>query len=165
MALLAGAMCAEVEAERCASDCDDWGQDRRRQILSLTAGQKAERGLATTQAILGYVGRKLKPCAGYETRYGWQDLHLQKYPGIGSRLMANCDVPDLDLLPQKWARSFAEQEGTPVIPHTGQAGAGRVGRHSISGSHDDAVIVRDNSEPCVGARVSPDKTIKEEIDV
>jgi hypothetical protein len=72
-------------------------------------------------------------------------------------------LPDLDLLPQKWERGSTEQEGTPVIPHTGQAGAERVERHSIS--DDDAVIVRDNSEPCVGARVSPDKTIKEEIDV
>jgi hypothetical protein len=48
------------------------------------------------------VGKKLKRCAGYETRYGWQDLRLQKYPELGSRLMANCDVPDLDLLPDKY---------------------------------------------------------------
>jgi len=53
--------------------------------FGIAPGQKAERGLATTQAILGYVGKKLKPCAGYGARYGWQDLHLQKYPGIGSR--------------------------------------------------------------------------------
>jgi hypothetical protein len=70
--------------------------------FGIAPGQKAERGLATTQAILGYVGKKLKRCAGYETRYGWQDLHLQKYPDIGSRLMANCDIPDLDLLPEKY---------------------------------------------------------------
>ena len=76
------------------------------EIYSLTfgiaPGQKAERGLATTQAILGYVGRKLKPCAGYGTRYGWQDLYLQAYPEIGNRWMANCDVPDLDLLPERF---------------------------------------------------------------
>jgi hypothetical protein len=76
------------------------------QIDSLTfgiaPGQKAERGPATTQAILGYVGRKLKPCAGYETRYGWQDLYRQAYPEIGNRWMANCDVPDLDLLPERF---------------------------------------------------------------
>jgi hypothetical protein len=79
---------------------------RLREIYSLTfgiaPGQKAERGLATTQAILGYAGRKLKPCAGYETRYGWQDLYLQAYPEIGKRWMANCDVPDLDLLPERF---------------------------------------------------------------
>lgn len=70
--------------------------------FGIAPGQKAERGLATTAAILGYVGKKLKPCAGYETRYGWQDLYIQKYPEIGSRMMANCDIPDLDLLPQKY---------------------------------------------------------------
>ena len=70
--------------------------------FGIAPGQKAERGLAATQAILGYVGRKLKHCAGYETRYGWQDLHLQRYPKIGGRLMANCDIPDLDLLPEKY---------------------------------------------------------------
>jgi hypothetical protein len=79
---------------------------RLREIDSLkfgiAPGQKAERGLATTQAILGYAGRKLKPCAGYEMRYGWQDLYLQTYPEIGNRWMANCDVPDLDLLPERF---------------------------------------------------------------
>ena len=75
-------------------------------IDSLTSGiapgQKAERGLATTQAILSYVGKKLKPCAGYETRYGWQNIYRQPYPEIGGRWMANCDIPDLDLLPEKY---------------------------------------------------------------
>jgi len=70
--------------------------------FGIAPGQKAERGLATTQAILGYVGRKLKPCAGYETRFGWQDLYRQAYPEIGKRWMANCDVPDLDLLPARF---------------------------------------------------------------
>jgi len=73
--------------------------------FGIAPGQRAERGLATTQAILGYVGKKLRPCAGYETRYGWQDLHSQKYPEIGNRLMANCDIPDLDLLPEKYGIS------------------------------------------------------------
>jgi hypothetical protein len=70
--------------------------------FGIAPGQKAERGLATTQAILGYVGKKLKPCAGYDTRYGWQELHLQRYPVIGRRWMANCEIPDLDLLPAKY---------------------------------------------------------------
>jgi hypothetical protein len=70
--------------------------------FGIAPGQKAERGLATTQGILSYVGKKLKPCAGYETRYGWQDMYPQSYPGIGRRWMANCDVPDLDLFPAKY---------------------------------------------------------------
>jgi saccharopine dehydrogenase-like NADP-dependent oxidoreductase len=70
--------------------------------IGIAPGQKAERGLATTQGILSYVGKKLKPCAGYEKRYGWQDLYRQTYPEIGKRWMANCDIPDLDLLPEKY---------------------------------------------------------------
>ena len=95
---------------------------RLREIDSLTfgiaPGQKAERGLATTEAILGYAGKKLKPCAGYETRYGWQDLYLQAYPEIGNRWMSNCDVPDLDLLPARFGikriRFSAGMEVPPV---------------------------------------------------
>lgn len=70
--------------------------------FGIAPGQKAERGLATTQAILGYVGKKLKSCAGHQVRYGWQDLYIQKYPRLGRRWMANCDIPDLDLLPVKY---------------------------------------------------------------
>jgi hypothetical protein len=70
--------------------------------FGIAPGQKAERGLATTQAILGYVGKKLKPCAGYPVRYGWQDSYIQNYPQVGRRWMANCDIPDLDLLPIKY---------------------------------------------------------------
>lgn len=70
--------------------------------FGIAPGQKAERGLATTKAILGYVGKRLKPCAGYPVRYGWQDLYVQTYPEVGKRWMANCDIPDLDLLPERY---------------------------------------------------------------
>ena len=70
--------------------------------FGIAPGQRAERGLATTQAILGYVGKRLEPCAGYERRYGWQDIHIENYPVIGKRWMANCEVADLDLLPARY---------------------------------------------------------------
>jgi Saccharopine dehydrogenase NADP binding domain len=86
--------------------------------FGIAPGQKAERGLATTQAILSYVGKKLKPCVGYETRYGWQDMYRQTYPEIGKRWMANCDIPDLDLLPTQYGikriRFSAGMEIPPV---------------------------------------------------
>jgi len=77
------------------------------QIDSLTfgisPGQKAERGLATAQGILTYVGKPLKPVPGdTRTRYGWQDIYAQDYPVLGRRWMANCDIPDLDLLPARY---------------------------------------------------------------
>lgn len=67
----------------------------------ISPGQKAERGLATTQGILTYVGKVLKPCGG-KARYGWQDIYRQSYPELGKRWMANCDVPDLDLFAKKY---------------------------------------------------------------
>lgn len=67
----------------------------------ISPGQKTDRGLATTKAILTYVGKKLKPFQ-YRTLYGWQFIYRQKYPEIGYRWMATCDIPDLDLLPRHY---------------------------------------------------------------
>jgi hypothetical protein len=73
-------------------------------IFGIAPGQKAPRGLATTKAILSYVGRKIKPSSGVYQKdiYGWQDLYRQDYPQIGKRWMANCEIPDLDLLPKNY---------------------------------------------------------------
>lgn len=72
-------------------------------IFGISPGQKAHRGLATTQGILTYVGKPLKPCAGStQTKYGWQDLYKIEYPTLGKRWMANCDIPDLDILPTRY---------------------------------------------------------------
>jgi len=66
----------------------------------ISPGQKAERGLATTKAIMSYVGKPLSPFSGKKKiAYGWQDIYCQEYPGLGKRWMANCDIPDLDLFP------------------------------------------------------------------
>lgn len=72
-------------------------------VFGISPGQKAERGLATTQGILSYVGKPLKPFAGNSRPvYGWQGIYRQHYPGLGRRWMANCDIPDLDLLPPRY---------------------------------------------------------------
>ncbi|MCZ6901769.1 MAG: hypothetical protein O7C59_06995 [Rickettsia endosymbiont of Ixodes persulcatus] len=70
-------------------------------IFGITPGQKTEKDLATTAAVLSYLGKPLNfyPGTKYKT-YGWQDLYLQTYPIIGKRWMANCDVSDLNLLPK-----------------------------------------------------------------
>lgn len=71
--------------------------------FGISPGQKAERGLATTQGILSYVGKPLKPFASEKPIiYGWQDSFLQPFPELGKRWMANCDIPDLDLLPDRY---------------------------------------------------------------
>lgn len=63
----------------------------------ISPGQKAPRGLATTESILTYLGKPLKPWGNQKQCFGWQDLYVQDYPEIGKRWMANCDIPDLDL--------------------------------------------------------------------
>ncbi len=69
-------------------------------VYGITLGQKTERGLATFKGILSYVGRRLQDFPGIPKKvYGWQDLYRQEYPLLGKRWMANCDVPDLELLP------------------------------------------------------------------
>lgn len=69
-------------------------------VYGITLGQKNERGLATLKSILSYAGRRLGDFPGVTKKiYGWQDLYRQEYTLLGKCWMANCDVPDLDLLP------------------------------------------------------------------
>ena len=70
--------------------------------FGISPGQKAERGLATTRGILSYVGKPLRPFAGYPKPYGWQDMHSLAYPVMGRRYLSTCDIPDLDLLPSAY---------------------------------------------------------------
>lgn len=65
----------------------------------ISPGQRIDLGLATTQSLLSYVGKPLKPFAGHPKTYGWQQSYQQQFPEIGQRWMSACDVPDLDLLP------------------------------------------------------------------
>lgn len=70
----------------------------------ISAAQQTNRGLATTSAILSYVGKpfatRIDGCD--RSVYGWQDLHGVRYPQLGQRLFGNCDVPDLTLFPARY---------------------------------------------------------------
>lgn len=68
--------------------------------IGISPGQRTARGLATTQAVLSYLGKPMRSWQGNPTKkYGWMDTYLQIYPKINERLMGNCEAPDLDLLP------------------------------------------------------------------
>ena len=70
----------------------------------INPGQKAERGYATIKGIMTYVGKPLAPYPSTEQKpHGWQNIYRQTYPTLGKRWMANCEIPDLDLFPQKYA--------------------------------------------------------------
>lgn len=86
-------------------------------IFGISPGQKAERGLATTKGILSYVGKPLKPYAGHAKAYGWQDVYRQDYPGLGKRWMANCEIPDLDILSARYGiKSIRFSAGLELAP-------------------------------------------------
>jgi len=68
---------------------------------SIAPAHQTPRGAGTVAAVLSYCGAPFQVLESGEwiTRYGWQDLKLQRYPEFGRRLSGACDVPDLGLLP------------------------------------------------------------------
>ncbi len=70
----------------------------------ISAAQHANRGLATTSAVLGYVGKPMTMLRDgmMKVVYGWEDTHAERYPGLGWRLFGNCDIPDLTLFPTRY---------------------------------------------------------------
>ncbi|WP_025897156.1 saccharopine dehydrogenase family protein [Sneathiella glossodoripedis] len=83
----------------------------------IATAQQTNQGLATTSSILTYTGKPFQTLQNgtSKTIYGWQDLHLEKYPSLGKRWLSNCDVPDLSIFPEiypeiKTIRFFAGAE-------------------------------------------------------
>jgi hypothetical protein len=75
-----------------------------RQIeIAIAPGQRAPRGTATMQAVLGYAGEPFQwwKEGEWRTAYGWQELHRIRFP-YGVRCAAACDVPDLQLLHERY---------------------------------------------------------------
>jgi hypothetical protein len=73
-------------------------------VYGIAAAQATNRGLGTAAAILSYVGKPFSILAGGKRRtvYGWQGLHAVRYPELGMRLFGYCDIPDLDLFPDRY---------------------------------------------------------------
>ena len=62
-------------------------------------------GKATMDGVLAYAGKPFKQWRDGQWRQvrGWQDLTRRLYPTpIKGRWIANCDVPDLDLFPERY---------------------------------------------------------------
>jgi hypothetical protein len=72
--------------------------------IGITPGNRTPRGLSTVESVLSYCGKPFKRWQRGEWRvvYGWQDLHRVRYPKIGKRWFSSCDVPDLDLFPERY---------------------------------------------------------------
>jgi len=71
----------------------------------ITSGARPP-GLAAMAGVLGYVGKPIAQWRDgeWQTVYGWQDFTRHRYPPpLGARWLGNCDVPDLELFPQRYA--------------------------------------------------------------
>lgn len=70
--------------------------------IGISPGNRTERGLATVSAILHGCGRQLP--GGDKPRFAWSGGWRHDYPApVGRRLLSPCDVPDLALLPSRYA--------------------------------------------------------------
>src|SRR5262249_53938448 len=72
--------------------------------IVIAPGNSFDPGLATTQSILGTLGRPFaaSPGSSRPAIYGWQNLRRQTLPGLGARWLGACETPDLDLLPRRY---------------------------------------------------------------
>ncbi|PQA78061.1 saccharopine dehydrogenase family protein [Rhodoferax sp. TS-BS-61-7] len=71
--------------------------------VGISPGNRTERGLSTVRGILSYCGKELPTSAG-KPLVGWLNSYRHSYPDpVGSRLHSPCDVPDLALLPARYA--------------------------------------------------------------
>jgi hypothetical protein len=61
--------------------------------------------LSTIESTLSCCGKPLRRWqrGRWRTVYGWQDLHPVRYPTLGTRWFADCDIPDLQLFPDRYA--------------------------------------------------------------
>lgn len=75
--------------------------------VGITPGSRAPRGVSTIESVLAYCGKPIRRWqhGRWQRVYGWQDLHGVRYPRLGTRWFANCDIPDLELFPQRYAVS------------------------------------------------------------
>lgn len=73
-------------------------------------------GLSTVEGVLAYAGKPIKQLKNGQVHevLGWQDLTLRKMQYMGTRVLANVDVPDMDI--------FASRYGAQTLSF--KAGAG-----------------------------------------
>jgi len=72
--------------------------------IVIAPGNSFDPGLATTQSILGTLGRPFATSDGGSRPaiYGWQNLRRRMLPELGTRWLGACEAPDLDLLPRRY---------------------------------------------------------------
>jgi hypothetical protein len=73
--------------------------------IGLSPGHRSPRGRATVLSLLRSCGRRVPGVAGGTAvdRPGWGDLRRHRFPSpVGGRWLSNVDLPDLDVLAQRY---------------------------------------------------------------
>lgn len=73
--------------------------------FAISPGNKAERGEATIKAILSYTGHPFQVLRSnaWINVFGWGESRKRNFGGVlGSRWLANIDIPDLELFPSRY---------------------------------------------------------------
>lgn len=61
-------------------------------------------GLSTVEGVLAYAGKPIKQLKNGQVHevLGWLDLTLRTMPQLGTRVLANVDVPDMDIFARRY---------------------------------------------------------------
>ncbi|PYB87949.1 saccharopine dehydrogenase [Pseudomonas koreensis] len=61
-------------------------------------------GLSTVEGVLAYAGKPIKQLKNGQAHevLGWLDLTLRSMPQLGKRVLANVDVPDMDIFARRY---------------------------------------------------------------
>jgi saccharopine dehydrogenase-like NADP-dependent oxidoreductase len=83
--------------------------------IGISSGARAP-GLATVSGVFSYGGKPIRSWqdGAWVDTYGWLNLHRHRFPApLGNRWLGSCDVPDLELFPQRYptVRTVAFQAG------------------------------------------------------
>jgi saccharopine dehydrogenase-like NADP-dependent oxidoreductase len=81
----------------------------------ISSGARAP-GLATVRGVFSYGGRSIRAWknGAWTEAYGWLNLTRHHFPQpLGNRWLGSCDIPDLELFPQRYptARTVSFQAG------------------------------------------------------
>lgn len=72
--------------------------------IGISPGNSFDPGVATTESVLSGIGRPLTIRIDGTARqvFGWQGLHRHTFSGLGRRWLGHVDVPDLELLAERY---------------------------------------------------------------
>lgn len=83
--------------------------------VGISSGARAP-GVATVRGVFSYCGKPVRcwQAGSWTTAYGWLGLTRHRFPApVGARWLGTCNVPDLELFPQRYgaAREVSFQAG------------------------------------------------------